>query len=245
MPRVFALADLHLSHSGDKPMDVFGELWRDHPRRMAEAWDRRVGAEDTVLLPGDLSWARKLSEAAADLEWIGARPGRKLLLRGNHDGWWSSAAKVRRALPDGCVILQNDAHLVEGWVVVGARGWTSPDDPIAEPGDDSVFRRELERLELSIADADRRLDPSLPRMAMVHYPPRLIGRDPTAVIDCLARARVRVVVYGHLHGDDHKLALRGERDGIHFCFVAADAVEFSPVEIPLSAIERSGSGIDE
>ncbi len=244
MPRVFALADLHLSHSGDKPMDVFGELWRNHPRRMAEAWDRQVGAEDTVLLPGDLSWARNLAEAEDDLAWIGARPGRKLLLRGNHDGWWSSAAKVRRALPDGCHILQNDAHQVEGWVVLGARGWTSPEDPIAKPGDASVFQRELERLDLSIADADRKFGSSLPRMAMVHYPPWLVGRDPTAVIDRLTRARVRVVVYGHLHGDDHKLALRGERGGIHFCFVAADAVDFSPVEIPLSEIERSGAGID-
>ena len=157
MARVFALADLHLSLAGHKPMDVFGEVWRDHPRRMAELWDRTVTPEDSVLLPGDLSWARNLAEAAPDLEWIGARSGRKLLLKGNHDSWWGSLTRVREALPPGCDVLQNDSHRVGDWVVVGARGWTSPDDPAAGERDGAIFRRELNRLRLSVAHlADRR-----------------------------------------------------------------------------------------
>src|SRR5690348_14172418 len=102
MARVFALADLHLSSSGAKPMAVFGAIWSDHAGRMAAAWDETVGPGDVVLLPGDLSWARNLDEAREDLAWIGARPGAKVLLRGNHDSWWASVSKVRRALPDGC-----------------------------------------------------------------------------------------------------------------------------------------------
>lgn len=231
MPKLFALADLHLSLSGAKPMDVFGEAWTDHAGRMAKAWDRSVGPEDTVLLPGDLSWAGDLEEAAPDLEWIGARPGFKLLLKGNHDYWWPSLAKLRRALPDGCEPLQNTAVRVGEWVVVGARGWTSPDDPTAGEQDAAIFRRELERLRLSIADADRRFDRALPRLAMVHYPPWVEGREPTEVVGVLRESGVKACVYGHLHGEDHRLGVVGVRDGLRFHLVAADAVAFEPVLI--------------
>ncbi len=233
MARVFALADLHLSLAGHKPMDIFGEAWRDHPRRMAQAWDRSVDPQDTVLLPGDLSWGRNLAEAAPDLAWIGERPGRKLLLKGNHDSWWSSLARVRQALPPGCEALQNDSHRVDHWVVVGARGWTSPDDPVAGEKDAAIFRRELERLRLSIAHADRTHGTELPRLGMLHYPPWVEGHPPTAVVELLRRAGVRVVVYGHLHGADHAIAVRGEREGMLFCFVAADALDFAPKELSL------------
>ncbi|MCP3918559.1 MAG: hypothetical protein GY711_23680 [bacterium] len=233
MSRVFALADLHLSLNGDKPMDVFGDLWIDHPRRMAAAWDATVASADTVLLPGDLSWGRNLEEAGPDLEWIGARPGRKLLLRGNHDSWWGSMNKVRSALPPDCEPLHQNAFELGRWVLVGARGWLAPDDPYAGPSDAKVFERELGRLKRSIEDADRRFDRDRPRLAMVHYPPRLEGREPTDVVSLLRDAGVRAVVYGHLHGEDHAIAVRGERDGLHYFFVAADAVEFAPVELPL------------
>ena len=231
MAALFALADLHLSLSGAKPMDIFGEAWVGHAAKMAERWDRRVGADDDVLLPGDLSWARDLEEAAADLGWIAERPGRKLLLRGNHDSWWSSASKVRRALHDSCTILQNDAHLVAGRVVVGARGWTAPDDPTAEPGDARIHERELGRLRSSIQFADRAFGREPPRVAMVHYPPWIEGRAPTRVVEILREGGVGTCVYGHLHGQDHRLGVQGERDGIRFVLAAADAIGFAPLEL--------------
>jgi predicted phosphohydrolase len=212
-------------------MDAFGEIWRDHAARMATAWDAAVAPDDVVLLPGDLSWATSLERAAIDLRWIGARPGRKLLLRGNHDTWWDSASKVRRAMPAGCSILQNDAADLGGMVVVGTRGWTAPDDPTARPGDEAIFHRELERLRLSVADADRRFGRDLPRVAMVHYPPWIVGRAPTEVVGILRDAGVTTCVYGHLHGADHALGVQGEHDGIRFVLVAADAVGFAPVPI--------------
>jgi len=236
MPKLYALADLHLSLSGDKPMDVFGELWRDHPRQMATHWDRVVSPEDTVLLPGDLSWARKLAEAGADLEWIGERPGRKLLLKGNHDSWWAGIGTLRSTLPEGCEALHNDSHRIGEWVVVGARGWISPDDPTATENDHAIFRRELERLRLSIVDADRRFGRDLPRVAMLHYPPWVEGYPPTQVVETMRKAGVRECVYGHLHGEDHRLAVTGERDGVRFHFVASDAVGFAPALI-LSSTE--------
>ena len=231
MARLFALADLHLSLTGHKPMDVFGELWRDHVSRMARAWDRTVAPDDTVLLAGDLSWGRNLTEAEPDLAWIGDRPGRKLLLRGNHDGWWRSQKKVREALPPRCDLLQNDAYRIGPWVVVGSRGWLAPDDPAATKSDAAVYRRELGRLRTSVAFADREFGRDAPRLAVTHYPPRLDSGEATPVVELLARSGVSAVAYGHLHGDDHAIAIRGPRDGIHYYFVAADAVGFSPVEI--------------
>jgi len=233
MARVFALADLHLSLAGTKPMDVFGELWRDHPRRMAAAWDERVSPDDTVLLPGDLSWARSVEEARPDLGWLAERPGRKLLLRGNHDSWWTSLARARRALPSDCEPLHNNAFELGEWVLVGARGWIRPDDPLSTAEDERVFRRELGRLDLSLADADRRFGRTRPRIAMLHYPPRLLGRAAGPVVERLRRGQVRVCVYGHLHGEDHRLAVDGDHEGIRYHFVAADAVDFTPQRIPL------------
>jgi hypothetical protein len=231
MSRVLALADLHLSLSGEKPMEVFGEAWRDHPRRMAEAWDRTVGPEDVVLLAGDLSWATTLVAAAPDLRWIGERPGRKVLLRGNHDYWWPSLSKLRQALPPGCEPLQNNAIPLDRCIVVGARGWIAPDDPTARPEDRKIFARELERLRLSVQDADARFGRSLPRVAMLHFPPWITGREPTAVVPLLRAAGVEACVYGHLHGDDLPLGKTGGGEGMRFHLVSADAVGFRPVEI--------------
>ena len=239
MSNLHALADLHLSLDGSKPMDVFGDLWRDHATRMARAWDEAVAPEDVVLLPGDLSWATGLDRAAADLAWIGERPGRKVLLRGNHDTWWASASKVRRALPPGCEILQHDAVDLGGAILVGARGWTAPDDPTAGEGDAAIFHREVERLKLSVADADRRFGRAAPRVAMTHYPPWIVGRPPTEVVGLLRDAGVRLCVSGHLHGADHALGVQGEHDGIRFVLVAADAVGFAPV--PLGPVARLGA----
>ena len=230
---LFAMADLHLSLDGKKPMHVFGELWRDHPARMAEAWDAVVSPEDQVLLAGDLSWARKLSEAGQDLAWIAERPGSKLLLRGNHDSWWASRSKLAAALDPSCAVLQNDAHEWGDWVIIGARGWLAPDDPIATEADGKIFERELERLEASIADADRRFGTERPRIAMAHYPPWLVGREPTAVVERLRRAGVKHCVYGHLHGEDHAMALTGTHDSVTFHFVAVDANAFKPVRLPV------------
>lgn len=236
MGRLLALADLHLSGTGDKPMDRFGAVWTNHATRMAANWDALVRPGDWVLLPGDLSWARNLEEAALDLAWIGERSGSKLLLRGNHDSWWGSGSKVREALPEGCEILHNSAFAVGNWVVLGSRGWLSPDDPIAGDNDRKVFERELHRLDLSIKDASR-FDAGRSRLAMLHYPPWLAGREPTEVVRRLKAAGVSICVFGHLHGADHALAIDGVHDGIRYHFVAADAVGLRPVVI-LADVEQ-------
>lgn len=207
--KLWALGDPHLSLGGEKPMDVFGPAWRDHVPRLSAAWDRAVESDDVVLLAGDVSWARRLAEARVDLEFLAARPGRlKVLLRGNHDSWWTSAAQVRAALPAGLVILQNDAlRLPEGVVLCGARGWNPPGTPFGDPEKDPpLFRRELDRLDLSLAHAAELRRPGDILVAVLHYPPVGPGESASEVLERLNAAGAEVAVYGHLHGEDHASA---------------------------------------
>lgn len=228
---LFALADPHLGHAVDKSMDVFGPLWERHAERMAARWRETVADEDWVLVPGDISWAMRLEDAIPDLEFLHALPGRKVLLKGNHDFWWTSRAKVERVLPASMRLLQNDCVDLGGGVgVVGTRGWTPPGAPRAGEHDGAIFERELQRFELSLKAAGDRFGTLV---AMLHYPPLYAGLGETAFVPLLKRAGVYACVYGHLHAGDHRFAVRGERDGIRYYFVAADAVEFRPVRIPL------------
>lgn len=132
-------------------MDVFGPTWADHPQRVISAWRDAVGENDLVLIPGDISWAMRLDDAICDLEFIGALPGTKLLLRGNHDYWWSALGKVRAALPNGCFALQNDCFTIDNISVCGSRGWVCPgSSAYSETKDRAIYERELIRLRMSL-----------------------------------------------------------------------------------------------
>jgi predicted phosphohydrolase len=227
--RVFGISDLHLSFSTDKPMHVFGAHWLGHADKMAAAWDTLVGPDDVVLCPGDLSWALKLEEAAADLAWIAARPGRlKVLTRGNHDYWWTAIGKVRRALPPGLVALQNDAVDLGDVVVCGSRLWACPGALDFNAQDEKVHLREVERLRLSL-QAGRKLADTRPLIAAIHYPPFDRHQQPTAYSTLLEEYGVALCVYGHLHGARaHKTAFQGVREGVRYHLIACDHLEFVP-----------------
>jgi len=226
---LFAIADLHLSLSGAKPMHVFGDNWQDHAVRMARAWDAAVADDDVVLCPGDLSWGMRLSEAQVDLDWIAARPGHKVLGRGNHDYWWASISKVRAALASGCVALQNDAVRIGDVVIAGSRLWALPGSGEFGPDDEKIFRRELGRLEQSLATAAGLAQGTLPIVAAVHYPPATADAAATGYTDLLERFGVRLCVYGHLHGAaSHRTAIEGEHRGVRYALVASDFVGFAP-----------------
>ena len=154
--RLFAISDLHLSFGVDKPMDVFGPHWVGHADKMRVAWDAMVGPDDWVLVGGDTSWGLDLSEAKPDLDWLGERPGRKVLIKGNHCTWWTSRSKVEKVLHPSIRLLQNDAvELSYGSVVIGTRLRDPPDAPWADAHATSVFNREIERLKLGKADQHR------------------------------------------------------------------------------------------
>ena len=225
--QIYAIADLHLSLTSEKPMDVFGEAWRGHAEKLERNWRETVNEDDLVLIPGDISWAMQLSAALPDLSFIGNLPGRKILLKGNHDYWWSAIGRVRSNLPEGMRALQNDSIVEDGIGICGSRGWLCPGSNNFNAEDQKIYLRELDRLSLSLA--------SLPavetKIAMLHFPPFLDKEKGSGFTERLEDAGVQIVVYGHLHGEANRYAFEGERNGITYHCVAADKLDFAPKRI--------------
>ena len=227
---IYAIGDLHLPGGDDKSMAVFGAHWEGHWEKIAADWHGRVGEEDIVLIPGDISWAMHLENALPDLMAIGALPGRKILLRGNHDFWWGAITRVRESLPAGMYALQNDAMVLSGITFCGTRGWTHPQG--SEEGEDArLYARELIRLRLSLEQA-RRLSPNGPLVALTHYPPLGEGGVRTPVSDLMEEFSVGDVVYGHLHGASIKTAFIGRVEGVRYHFVSCDGLDFKLYQMP-------------
>jgi len=227
---VYALGDLHLLGGDDKPMDVFGAHWTGHAEKIRENWLARVQPEDTVLIPGDVSWAMYLEAVREDLAYIGSLPGRKILLRGNHDYWWNAIGQVRRVLPEGMFALQNDAFLLEDVLIAGARGWLLPGSGEFSSEDEKIFRRELVRLEMSL-EAARRLSDSAPLIVMTHFPPTFQDGRETECTRLIAQYRADICVYGHLHGGGIHNAFRGMLGNTRYLLASCDALGFDPLPI--------------
>lgn len=223
--RVLAIADPHLSGVAPKPMTVFGPAWADHPRAFFEGWRRRVREDDLVLVPGDVSWAMRWDEAQVDLRAIAELPGRKVLLRGNHDYWWPSIGRLRDGLPEGMYAVQNDALRIEDVIVGGTRGWICPGAHGFGEHDQRVYEREVGRLRLSL-EAMARLGDGY-RIVMLHFPPTNVRVDPSGFTEALREARPDALVFGHVHGDAP--APLPDLPGTDVYFVAADRVGFEPV----------------
>ena len=224
---VWAISDLHLP-ARQKPMDIFGPHWTNHFERIREDWIGRVQDQDVVLLPGDLSWAMHLEEAQEDLDRIGELPGTKVLLRGNHDYWWSSIGRVRRALREGCFAIQNDSLYLDGVLFAGSRGWQIPGELSGDSDDVRIYLRERQRLEMSLKSARARSE-TAPLVAMMHYPPRSDSAE--GFSDLLKQYGAQDVVYGHLHGAGLVGAIRGEVDGLRYHQVSCDGLDFRLAQI--------------
>ena len=220
---IYSIADLHLS-DGDKPMDVFGSHWTGHFERIKLDWRSKVGPDDVVLLPGDLSWAMQLPDAKVHLDQIGQLPGMKIIVKGNHDYWWGSISRVREALPKDMFAIQNDAMLIGGVLFAGTRGWNLPSaETTAE--DKCIYERELIRLEMTLKAA-RAISATLPLVCMMHFPPLTLNMKETGFTHLLKDYGAGVVVYGHLHGAALKHAFHGNWAGIEYRCVSADGLDF-------------------
>jgi predicted phosphohydrolase len=230
--RIFAIGDLHLPGGQVKPMDVFGAHWAGHFEKIAADWRARVGGEDVVLLPGDLSWAMTLEEAAPDLAAVCDLPGKKIFLRGNHDYWWSSLTRLRGMLPEGAFALQNDARVVGDAVFAGTRGWTVTPPASGNERDQKIYRREVLRLELSLKDAVHR-GGGRPIVVLLHFPPFGDKREGSGFTELMEDYAVRHCVYGHLHGEGLKYAVSGERGGVMYHQVSCDGLHFKLHEFEL------------
>jgi predicted phosphohydrolase len=223
--RVFAIADPHLSRSDPKPMTIFGPAWEGHPQTFFDGWRETVTEDDLVLVPGDLSWALRLDEALLDLNDIGDLPGRKVILRGNHDYWWPSVSRLRAALPEGMYAVQNDALLLDGLVIAGSRGWVCPGSHGFSEQDEKIYRRELERLRLSLAAASKLKGEAF--VVMLHFPPVNSRLEPSGFTDLLVEAAPDALVFGHVHGEPPERVVP-ELPRIDVHLVAADALGFRP-----------------
>lgn len=221
--RLFAIADPHLSRVDPKPMTVFGQAWDGHPQAFFDGWRQTVRPEDIVLVPGDISWAMRLPQALVDLRDIAELPGRKVLLRGNHDYWWPSITKLRSSLPPGMYAVQNDAVVLDSVVIAGTRGWNCPGSHGFTDTDQRIYQRELDRLALSI-DAAKKL-PGAYRVVMLHFPPTNVRLEPSGFTELIEAYGPDALVFGHVHSADRVLT---ELEGIEVHFVAADALAFTP-----------------
>jgi len=225
---LYAIGDLHLCLGAPKPMDVFGGAWVGYMEKLREGI-QVIKPEDTTVLLGDLSWALSLAEAKADFAWINEIPGRKIILKGNHDYWWSTAAKFYSFCEENGFsdqfILNNNHYDYEEWAICGTRGWFFEEDR-SGTHDEKVFKRELIRLEASLQSAGEK-----PKIVFFHYPPRYKGYQCDEILDLLQRYDVRRCFYGHLHGASHGLAIEGVWDGVDYRLVSADRLDFHPYKV--------------
>ena len=225
---LYAIGDLHLCLGAQKPMDIFGGNWTGYMDKLKEGMSV-IRPEDTTVLLGDLSWALDLEEARDDFEWVNQIPGRKIILKGNHDYWWSTARKFYQFCDyhhfSEQFILNNNCYFYNDIAICGTRGWFFEEERGTQH-DEKVFKRELLRLEASLRSAG-----DAQKLVFLHYPPRYKGYTCQPILDLLAKYGVRSCFYGHLHGPSCGLALEGMWDQIDFRLVSADHIQFMPFKV--------------
>ena len=228
---IFIIGDLHLSFGVDKPMNVFGGNWENHTEKLKEDWLKKVSQEDTVILAGDFSWATYLKDTYKDFEYIKELPGKKILLKGNHDYWWTTVTSMRNYLNENNFenidFLYNNSYLVENKIIVGTRGWALNDTENAE----KMINREVSRLELSIKDAIEKYGENTEIICVIHYPPITKNSTKNKFTELMKKYNIKTCYYAHLHGNSHKEAVEGILDGIEYKLISGDYLDFKLVEI--------------
>ncbi len=225
---LYVIGDLHLCLGANKPMDIFGGAWVGYMDKLREGLSC-VQEGDTTVLVGDLSWALGIDAAKEDFAFISEIPGRKIILKGNHDYWWSTANKFDKFCQEhgfqDMHVMHNNCYFYGDLALCGTRGWFYEEDRHGAH-DEKVFKRELGRLETSLKAAGDR-----EKYVFLHYPPRYRGYECPEILEMLKRYEVRRCCYGHLHGDSHRLAVTGWHDGTEFLLTAADYINFTPVKL--------------
>lgn len=228
---LYAIGDLHLSFEADKPMDVFGKLWTGYVDKL-RAGLSVIGPEDTTVLLGDLSWSMNLEHAREDFAFLNAIPGRKIILKGNHDYWWTTATKFYKFCETngftGLWVLNNNCYEYGDLAICGTRGWFFEEEK-GGAHDEKILNRELIRLETSLRAAGDR-----EKVCFLHYPPVYRGYLCRPILDLLHKYEVGACYYGHLHSESHRLAITGLYEGIDFHLVAADYTDFCPIPVKSS-----------
>jgi len=231
--KIFAISDLHISTNTNKPMDVFGGNWVGYLDKIRDDWQQKVGEDDLVLIGGDISWAMDIADAQKDLQTLKELKGKKILIKGNHDYWWSGIGKVRDILPENFFALQNDSIRFDGVVICGSRCWSVPGSPDFTEQDNKIYLRETERLRLSLSNANKIKKEGDKLIALVHYPPFNVRRDDTLFTELFETNGVDVVIYGHLHGKSVRADKLVEKNGVKYYLTSCDQVDNKLTEVKL------------
>ena len=222
---VYAISDLHLDFSKQKPMDVFGENWANHEDKIFENWKSVVKEDDLVLIAGDISWGLKIEEAYEDLIRIDRLPGRKIIGKGNHDLWWQTKSKLSALKLDTISFIQNDNYIYNNIAICGTRGWAAKDSDEFNEHDEKIFNREVNRLDLSLYSINSEVDK---KIVMLHYPPfNFKDKTPNEFVEVMKKHNVDICTYGHLHSEGHKFIVEGEVDSIVFHCTSSDYLDFT------------------
>ena len=228
---IYVIADLHLSFSQDKPMSIFGENWEGHSEKIKNNWISKVKPEDTVVLPGDFSWAMYLQDTYKDFEYLNSLPGKKLLLKGNHDYWWTTVTNMRNFLKKNKFknidFIYNNSYLVENKILTGTRGWNLLDTENSS----KMIKRESIRLQLAIEDGIKKYGDDKEIIVFMHYPPISNTNKKSEFLKILKQYDIKRCYYGHLHGKSHQDAVEGIIDGIEFKLISADYLNFDVIKV--------------
>lgn len=225
---LFIIGDLHLSFGEDKPMEIFGAHWEAHFEKIKADWMSRVLPEDTVILPGDTSWAITFEGARKDLDWLDELSGNKVIFKGNHDYWWVSKKKMDVAYPR-FKFVHNTFTAYEDVAICGTRGWVCPNEAFT-PEDEKVYKRELMRLENSIIQAVQAGYDKI--IGVLHFPPTNEKKEPSGFTEIFEKYGVKNVVYGHVHGKSNfKNALNGNFRGIQYYLTSCDYLDFKLLKL--------------
>ncbi len=228
--KIFAISDLHLSFSEDKPMDIFGSTWENYTEILADNWQTLIKKEDVVLIPGDISWAMKLENTVNDFEYINKLNGKKIILKGNHDYWWQSYGKVKEFLPDNIFALQNNCISIDNLKVCGTRGWVFPEQGgVPNTEDEKILNREKERLKLSLKEMQKIRSENDIVIAMMHFPPFNNKWENSFFTDILNEYNIKILVYGHIHGknSNYKKIIKKDNLQCHIC--SCDLIDNKPI----------------
>lgn len=229
--KIFSISDLHLDIFNTKPMDIFGPVWQNYLDKIITDWNEKVSEDDVVILAGDYSWAMKLEDVEKDFEFLGKLKGKKIIIRGNHDYWWSSLSKVRAVLPEGVYALQNDAIKIGDYVFCGNRGWLIPEGKQNTEENQKIYAREVIRAELSLKAAKALQTNGEKIVFITHYPPFNNKVEPSEYTRLIEENGVSIVVFGHLHGYVNPSMLYNEINGVKYYLTSCDAVKNKLVEI--------------
>ena len=231
--KIFAISDLHLSINNQKPMNIFGPVWEGYLDKIISNWSNNVTEDDIVLLAGDLSWAMKLDDAKLDFNYLKSLPGKKIIIKGNHDYWWSTITKVRNILPNNFYALQNDAIKIDNIIFCGTRGWTQEEDKNFTKEDKKIFDREVLRLEMSLKEAKKLQTNEERIVCLMHYPPFDKNFNGTKFTKLLEEYGVNCTIYGHLHGVLKNKKLKYVLNGITYYLTSCDQINNELVQINL------------